>query len=71
MLGDSDALPFRRLESAGLLTPNLLAASVTDIPAGMTRCRMSRPMCMLGSDGLSKESSVLCSVSIIKYLIHA
>ena len=41
MRSDSAALPFSRFDSAGLPTRNLLAASVTDIPCGMTCFRMN------------------------------
>ena len=43
MWGDSDELPLRRLDRAGLPTPSLLAASFTDMPGGMMCSRMKTP----------------------------
>ena len=43
MSGDSDEWAFSRFDKAGLPTPNRLAASVTDIPAGITCFFMKIP----------------------------
>ena len=52
MLGDSEELPFSKFDRAGLPTPNLFAASVTDIPAGIT-CSLMK---VLGCTGFSNSS---------------
>ena len=60
MSWDRAALPFRRFDSAGRPTPNLLAASVTDIPSGMTCCRMKRPTSVERLPDCAMEIIVLC-----------
>ena len=55
--GDSAAPPFRSFDRAGLPTPNLLAASVTDMPDGMTRCRMRFPISIEAVSRVTQQKS--------------
>ena len=57
MSGDNDDLPFSRFDRAGRPTPNLFAASVTDMPEGITPSRMKAPGCAGFPDGCDTRLS--------------